>query len=615
MCAAILAAVIATFLSLGGASFVLAGGPQGNGGGNGNGNGHAQAGSQAPSSAPAAAPAPAPSAGDSGKAKSNNGGGQQKHAAAAPQSQPAPAPAQPKHADAPQSQPAQPKHASTPAPSAPTSTGGGSHSTATSGPGSSGQGCDGSHNSNTGHGANHSGPYDNTCDGSPSLNGNGNGQATGKPCAGCVGNADDKNPKGQYPNGSDHNAGYECDRNHGIGRSNPAHTGCTQTTTTPPPPGGGDCTSDCGGSDCTTNCCTENCGPVTCPDGSNLSTALTHSAALALKVLSVLHPEFAKLSDAAVSAADDKCGSTPPPTTYCQPGANGSYSIATLEAGGTLPAGAISPVPADGCPKGSTEGEHSGCPTDMTTGDTSTSDENCGKCPTDMSGDAGSSNDNGCGHTPITICHATGSATNPFVEITIDENGLNGHGDHPDDIIPAPAGGCPGATTSNSPMTYCKPNGSGGYTVETSESGTLPEGAISPVPAGGCPVETISTPPGTPPVIPPTVLGTSESGPTPTATTPNEQAVLGVRENGSTAPAATTAPATNEVLGTRASGGTTTPVAATAPAAVNRAVPAAKAGGTLPFTGTDAMLVLFLGCLLVLGGVALHTVTTRRSTN
>jgi LPXTG-motif cell wall-anchored protein len=41
-----------------------------------------------------------------------------------------------------------------------------------------------------------------------------------------VGAADNKNPKGQAPDGSDHNNGYECDGNHGIGRSNPAHTGC-----------------------------------------------------------------------------------------------------------------------------------------------------------------------------------------------------------------------------------------------------------------------------------------------------------------------------------------------------------------------------------------------------
>jgi len=78
------------------------------------------------------------------------------------------------------------------------------------------------------------GPYCSTRDGSPSLNGNGNGVANGEPCAGCVGKADNKNPQGQMPNGSDHNAGYECDRNHGIGASNPAHTGCTSPVVTPP---------------------------------------------------------------------------------------------------------------------------------------------------------------------------------------------------------------------------------------------------------------------------------------------------------------------------------------------------------------------------------------------
>lgn len=77
-----------------------------------------------------------------------------------------------------------------------------------------------------GNGANESGAYDSTCDGSPSGNGNGGGNAGGKPCAGCVGNADDKNPPGQAPDGSDDNKGYECDENSGVGRTNPAHTGC-----------------------------------------------------------------------------------------------------------------------------------------------------------------------------------------------------------------------------------------------------------------------------------------------------------------------------------------------------------------------------------------------------
>jgi hypothetical protein len=109
----------------------------------------------------------------------------------------------------------------------------------------------------SGHGANVHGPYDSTRDGSPSGNGNGNGNAIGKPCAGCVGKADNKNPPGQMPNGTDPNAGYECDRNHGIGRTNPAHTGCTSSssTSTPPPP---PCENNC--SSTPPPPCENNCG-------------------------------------------------------------------------------------------------------------------------------------------------------------------------------------------------------------------------------------------------------------------------------------------------------------------------------------------------------------------
>jgi hypothetical protein len=77
--------------------------------------------------------------------------------------------------------------------------------------------------------------YDSTCDGSPSGNGNGNGNATGKPCAGCVGAADNKNPPGQLPGPEDGNNGYECDGNNGIGKTNPAHTGCEAAPVAPPP--------------------------------------------------------------------------------------------------------------------------------------------------------------------------------------------------------------------------------------------------------------------------------------------------------------------------------------------------------------------------------------------
>lgn len=70
-----------------------------------------------------------------------------------------------------------------------------------------------------GNGANTGGAYDPTCS-TPGQHGN-------EPATGSVGNADAKNPPGQYPNGSDPNAGYECDRNQGVGQGNPAHTACT----------------------------------------------------------------------------------------------------------------------------------------------------------------------------------------------------------------------------------------------------------------------------------------------------------------------------------------------------------------------------------------------------
>lgn len=70
------------------------------------------------------------------------------------------------------------------------------------------------------------GAYCSTRDGSASENGKGGGAAHGKPCAGCAGKADNKYPPGQQRDGADHNAGYECDRNSGVGKTNPAHTGC-----------------------------------------------------------------------------------------------------------------------------------------------------------------------------------------------------------------------------------------------------------------------------------------------------------------------------------------------------------------------------------------------------
>src|SRR3954469_11133263 len=57
----------------------------------------------------------------------------------------------------------------------------------------------------------------------------------------------------------------------------------------------------------------------------------------------------------------------------------------------------------------------------------------------------------------VTLCHLTGAGT--FVEITVAASAAaNGHGQHPGDIIPAPAAGCPTA----SPTPSGEPAGEGG---------------------------------------------------------------------------------------------------------------------------------------------------------
>src|SRR5436190_7326237 len=53
----------------------------------------------------------------------------------------------------------------------------------------------------------------------------------------------------------------------------------------------------------------------------------------------------------------------------------------------------------------------------------------------------------------ITLCHATDDPNHPYTEITLSYKEGKGHGHetHPEDIIPAPPGGCPGA--NNPPPT------------------------------------------------------------------------------------------------------------------------------------------------------------------
>ena len=73
------------------------------------------------------------------------------------------------------------------------------------------------------------GRFDETCNqsakdngGSPADGKHGNG-GNGK-CAGCSGKSDNQDPPGQSRN--DHNNGYECDHNGGVGKGNPSHSRC-----------------------------------------------------------------------------------------------------------------------------------------------------------------------------------------------------------------------------------------------------------------------------------------------------------------------------------------------------------------------------------------------------
>jgi hypothetical protein len=102
----------------------------------------------------------------------------------------------------------------------------------------------------------------------------------------------------------------------------------------------------------------------------------------------------------------------------------------------------------------------------------------------------------------ITICHATGSGTNPYNKITVSTNGLSGHSRHEGDLIPVPEAGCPGlpasasapAGTSEGKVTICHVTGSKThpYAEITIDANGLNghdkhAGDIIPAPAGGCP--------------------------------------------------------------------------------------------------------------------------------
>ncbi len=149
----------------------------------------------------------------------------------------------------------------------------------------------------------------------------------------------------------------------------------------------------------------------------------------------------------------------------------------------------------------------------------STKDNN--KANVSESGNANETDgENDTGANKITICHKTGSAQNPYVEITVSENGAkNGHAKHKGDIIPAPKDGCPSTsstTTDNKDnenetesetdgsanmITICHKTGSAQnpyVEITLSDNGAKNghakhAGDIIPAPKDGCPSTAIAT--------------------------------------------------------------------------------------------------------------------------
>jgi hypothetical protein len=182
----------------------------------------------------------------------------------------------------------------------------------------------------------------------------------------------------------------------------------------------------------------------------------------------------------------------------------------------------------------------------------------------------------------ITICHATKSTTNPYVEITISVNGLHGHGPAEDphhhagswqDIIPAPAEGCPTTVQGQTPQTKTEQQ----QQPTTTQQPTTVAALVAPTP------EVAVTAPAT------------------TTETP-EQAVLGEHISGTTPSATEGEPGASKVLGVQASG--------SAPKAAVAARNADSRNGSLPFTGFELAIVLLAAAAALLGGFALRRATT-----
>ena len=209
-----------------------------------------------------------------------------------------------------------------------------------------------------------------------------------------------------------------------------------------------------------------------------------------------------------------------------------------------------------------------------------------GDAPGSPKSDDASRSSNGGGQPKVTICHSTGSETNPFVEITIAEPAVKAHQRHHDgaDIVPAPAGGCP------KPATAAVQAAADGLRSALGVVGAAPQAPAPPAPPAAPAA----------PAAPVAVTAASRSA------TPDETVGVGSSMIATEAPAGdvTTLAASDRdeqgVLGESAT------IDDRPTEAAPRTTVAADDGTGLPFTGMQALLVALVGAGMLLAGFALH---------
>lgn len=190
----------------------------------------------------------------------------------------------------------------------------------------------------------------------------------------------------------------------------------------------------------------------------------------------------------------------------------------------------------------------------------------------------------------IEICHATGNPNHPYVEITVNVNGLNGHGDDSDDLIPAPEDGCPGPTTSTTGETTST-------TAEETTSTTAEETtSTTEAPTTSTTGETTSTT---------AEETTTTTAPTTTTTAPTTTTTAATTSTTAAATTSTTAAATTSTTGAT----TTTAAHSTTEPTVGGVV--VTSAGTLPRTGSEPAPLVALGSLTAGLGFLLLVVRRR----